>query len=567
MQRVLHSVFAAACFLSATISLRAQSPANPAIAQEDFALAVATAHARTSLVTAGSKPFFISAKVVSSLALRATGNGMYQNSWVDNQHWRRDIQFPGFEESEMRNDSGHSWFQRSSETVPLRVMELLSVVMIHVPNSAAAATVPVTETSAIGDHDEALTCYSAARPTPEDGFPRLLRFCFEKATGLLVTEDAPLNTHIVYSNYIAFQGKNVYTHVHVTASGLPVLDIQIQYAPLEPHALDASVPGPAMQRSATAASAPNPEEIGKGSMEYRFSPPLPPGTPDAVKNKSVQLQFQVDANHTVLDACLEEAPTQAMAEAALQAATKFTFIPATVDGKPIGARLYYPVWFRSGADNGSAPPDTADNHPATTTAAPQPPSSSSSVAGIYRSQEPSYVFRYPAGFEEIPKGQTEEELRASGHRYGLEPGVECRTILLRVQRHIPDTIIPEVLSINDLAPTCIFGAIDQKGLENSAANAARRYIDQWAQGSASRPVHYTANGKTFAIVTASGTTRGTVPQPIHLVIVVTSIHYHLVVWTIIGPKAHPLAQTLAASTLQIGEGEEGPLTPPLSNKP
>ncbi len=120
MQRVLRLCLVAALLLFVIFDLQAQS-SEGVKAQEDFAIAVAAAHARTSLFVAGSKPFAIHATVVSGLALRGIGQGTYENQWIDAQHWHRVIQFPDFQQTEMINDSGHSWIEQSDETIPLRI--------------------------------------------------------------------------------------------------------------------------------------------------------------------------------------------------------------------------------------------------------------------------------------------------------------------------------------------------------------------------------------------------------------------------------------------------------------
>lgn len=558
MQPILRLWFAVGAFLLATLSLQSQSDEGSSKAQEDFALAVATSHARTSLFVVGSKPFAIHAKVVSSLALHGTGQGTYENQWIDSQHWHRVIQFPDFQQTEMRNDAGHSWIAQSSDALPMRIAEMLRVVVIHVPSSTTASAIPVTETPMAGDQDLPITCYSTVAPTPTDGFPLRFRYCFEKASGLLVSQDMPLNTHIVYSNYIVFQGKHEFTHVRVTSGSLPVLDIDIQYSPLGQHALDSSVPDAAMHRSKNAESTPNPEELGKGSVEYRFSPPLPPGTPNGDKDKPVQVQFHVSADNTVLDACVEDAPTLAMGEAALQAVRKFTFTPLTVDGKPAGNRFYYSIWFRSGTDDPSSPRDVADEQPGSADAA-RPLDSQS--GGIYRSKEPSFAFRYPAGFEQIPRGELEEEQRSRGGLHpGLDPGVKCQTLLFRAQRLHPGERIPEVVTIDDLAPACIFGLLDQKASETVALNTAHSLAIQLGDGTVSNAKQYMMNGRRFAVVSASGVKRGTLAEKTNALVVVTNIRDYVVVWTIVGPGDN-LAQTLAACTLQIDEARESPLLP------
>jgi hypothetical protein len=557
MQRVTRLCLATGFLLLATFSLHAQSGEDRVKAQEDFSLAVATAHARTSLFVAGSLPFAIHASAVSNLALHGTGKGTYENQWVDAQHWHRVIRFADYQQFEMRYDTGHSWLNQSSDAMPLRVSELLRFVVIHLPSSTMAASLPVSETTTTGDQGQALTCYSGKLPPPADGFPRPFGLCFEKASGLLVTEDTPLNRHIVYSNYIVFQGKHEFTHVRVTGGNLALLDIDIQYVPLDSHALDGATPDSDMHRSKSAASTPNPEEVDKGTVEYRFNPPLPNGTPEEDKNKPVQVLFQVSAENTLVDAGVEDAPTQAMGEAALQAARKFTFTPLTVDGKPVGSRFYQSVWFQSGADNASSPGNVAKKQPE---GAARPAVLSS---GVYRNEQLSFAVHYPAGFEPIPRGELEQELHFGSrtHRYGLEAGTECDTLLFKAQRLRPGQSSPEILSLIDLAPTCIFGLLDHKALESIALNAARSFVDQTRNGNFSEPKQYTMNGRTFTVASASGGANGTIPKQIHVLVVVTTLHDHVLGWTIMGNDVNVLAQTLAACSLQIGNGVESTFFP------
>ena len=551
MQRVLRLCAAMGFLVLAAAGVRAQASEDLAKAQEDFAVATATAHARSSLFGAGTKPFAIHATVDSRLALRGTGRGTYDNRWVDAQHWQRVIQFPDFRQTEMRNDAGHSWVEQSSEGMPLRIAELLRVVVIHVPSSNTASRVPVSESSMTGDGGELLNCYSGAPPTPPDGFARRFRYCFDRSSGLLVSQDMPLNTHIVYSNYIAFQGKQEFTHVRVTSGGLPVLDMEIQYAALDPHALDGSAPDAFMHRSESAGTTPNPEELSKGTAEYRPNPLLPPGTPEADKDVPVVVQFHVSADNTVLDACVEDAPTEAMGEAALEAAKRFTFTPLTLNGRAIANRFYYSIWFRRGGD------EAAGTARGSADAARSGVASGSGAGGVYRSGEPGFVFRYPADLEQIPRGELEEE-RHSGngpHQYGLDPGAACNTLLFKAQRLRPEDRKVEVVSIYDLSPNCIFGVLDRGALATMAVNAGQSITSQWAEGDVSKPRFFTVSGRTFAVVSLSGTSHRTEAEELKGLVVETAIRGHVVAWTILGPGDH-LAQTLAACTLQTAEERE-----------
>ena len=538
--------------------LLAQPKGEAAGDQEDFALAVAKAHARTGLFVIGSKPFSIHAEVESRLAVRGLGQGPYDNRWVAPQHWQRQIRFADFQQAEMRNDEGHAWVQRSAEEVPLRVQELLRVVVIHVPSSTRASSVPVTKSSISGDHGEALSCYTVTSPSASEEFPQSARWCFDNSTGLLVSQDMPLNTHIVYSDYREFQGKEEFTHVRVTAGTLLVLDLQVQYASLDPHALDAAQPDPLMVRSASAESAPNPEEFRKGSVQYRFSPGLPAGTPDADKDLPVKLQFQLEPNDAVFDACVEEAPGEAMAEAALAGARRFTFTPFLVDGRAVSQRFYWSVWFHSGSDGRAGPEASAQAQPDDANASrPQAPSADRALV-TFRSEQPAFTFRYSGDFEQLPQAEIEADWRSqSAHSYGLVPGKQCNTLLFRAQRLGPDHHKAEVLSIYDLSPDCVFGVLDADAIGTVAVNTARSIRAQWIGGSVSKPRQYVVNGRrTFAVVSVRG--QALDGEAMNALLVTTAIHGHAVAWVLVGSDEN-LVQGLVDCTLQVGSENEGPL--------
>ncbi|HLI77897.1 MAG TPA: hypothetical protein VKV02_13205, partial [Acidobacteriaceae bacterium] len=447
-----------------------------------------------------------------------------------------------------------------SGPMPIRVAEMLRVVVIHVPSSTAASRLNVSESPEVDERGEPVVCYAAAAPATSDGFPRRARWCFSKATGLLASQDLPLDNHIVYSNYIEFQGKHEFTHVHVTSGSLAVLDIDIRYASLDPHTLDGSLPDTTMHRSATAGATPNPDELRKGTVEYRVNPPLPPGTSASDGKQPVQLQFYVSADNVVLDAVVEDAPTQAMAEAALQAAPKFTFTPQTIDGKPAANRFYYSVWFKPANSTSSA--NTADPQQASTESRDVNQAPASEPGGVYRSTHPPFTFRYPASFEAIPEAELEQDRRSRSGQPGNGPdrGEECNTLLFRAQRLRPGERSPEVVSMYHLHSFCVFGVLDGKALDSIAENAARSIKVQWAEGTLSRPKRYTVNGKTFAVVAADGLSNAAVPQGEHALVVITEIQGEVLGWSVVA--AHEdLAEVLAACTVQTGGTEPIPILP------
>jgi hypothetical protein len=149
-------------------------------------------------------------------------------------------------------------------------MQVLRFVVIHLPGKKSVSSYAVSESAAVSDQGAPVTCYSATAAPRPDGFDRHYRWCFDSSSGLLASEDYPLDLHITYGNYIPFQGKQEFTKVHVTESGIPVLDLDIQYAPLDPHALDGLAPTAAMKQIGSASPAPNSEEVEHGTVEYRY---------------------------------------------------------------------------------------------------------------------------------------------------------------------------------------------------------------------------------------------------------------------------------------------------------
>lgn len=550
--------------LLACACLSAQTGDNHGRVQEDFAIAVAKAHALTNPFVAGAAPFTIHATAVSDLALHGAGKGTYENQWVDAQHWQRIIRFPDFQETEMRNDSGRSWFERSAELSPIRIIQVLRFVVIHLPGSKSASGYAVSESAAVSDQGAPVTCYSATAAPRSDGFDRHYRWCFDPSSGLLASEDYPLDLHITYGNYIPFQDKQVFTKVRVTASGIPVLGLDIQYALLDPHALDGLAPTDAMKRSGRASSAPNPEEVEHGTVEYRYSPPLPAGTPEGAGNQSVVLQFYLGADNILRDASLERTPTQAMGEAALQAAKRFTFTPYTVNGVPVPNRFYQSIWFQDGSTSGSTSSDDASAGSASRESALRDARPARQAQqGIFRSDSPSFSFRYPGDFQLIPRGQLEADQHHTSDKpnaYGLDPHIACNTLLFRAQRLRPGERTPQVLSIIDLDPGCIFGMVDRNMLESVASNAINSVANHWHNVRPSKAGAFQLNGRVFAEASAAGVAHGSVDEALNIVVVATKISEHVVGWMIIGPD-NSQEETLAACLLQVGDGHESPLLP------
>lgn len=562
MQPTLRSCFLAAALLLLGFPVCAQSPVPNAQAQEDFAVAVAKAHSHTGLISGDAQPFALEATAVSRLALHGTGTGTYKIRWVDSHHWQRIVSFPDFQQTELRNDTGNHWVEQSSEIVPFRINQLLEFASVYLPNSTTAANYTVTESSATGENGEAVTCYAATHPPIAKEYPQNFRWCFDTATGLVASEDLPIALHISFGDYVAFQGKQEYTKVHVTAGKLPVLDIAIKYSPLDAHALDSLAPSPSMQRSSTTTLSQNPEELQRPTAEFRYSPPLPPGTPDELKNLPVIVRFFVGTDAAILDASVEDAPNEAMAAAALDASRKYTFTPYLVAGKPVRDKFFQSIWFQN-FSSGNLPvrSEELNRQGDTRGAATAMADNSDEPPKFYRNDELAFSFGYPHGFVMIPRGQLESDLRkARLPAVGLDPHSACNTILFKAQRLTQGTRIPEVITIVDLEPMCVFGALDHKALEMVAVNGAHSVVDQWIDHVYSKPREFRINDKTFVAVSASGIPHTTDLHSLNLLIVGTTLRGHVLMWQFDGPEDN-LAEIARMCSVQIDGQERHPLLP------
>ena len=125
--------------------------------------------------------------------------------------------------------------------------------------------------------------------------------------------------------------------------------------------------------------------------------------------------------------------------------------------------------------------------------------------GIFRSDSPAFTFRYPGDFQLIPRGQLEADQRHTRDKpnaYGLDPHIACNTLLFRAQRLRPGERTPQVLSVVDLEPGCIFGIVDRNMLESVASNAINSVANHWQKVQTSKARTIQIEGRGFAEASA-----------------------------------------------------------------
>jgi hypothetical protein len=304
-------------------------------AQEDFAIALAKAHAKTHLGTASNIPFHLEAKITSRLALLGVGEGTYRVDFLDSAHWRRQITFADYQQTQLRLDSGETWSRSSPINGLNRLGEFGEYIDIIQPNPSGFYNLVVKEfTIKTGEKTE--QCFSADPAKQRSEFPVHNQFCFDAESGLPTSEDFSMATHVVFADYVPFKGKQVPTHITATVSGLPLADIHASYSEVDPHVLDTVVVDQDMIRSSrNNEHRLNPEDITKGWDKYRPDPLLPPGTSSEDADKPVILLSLIDESGKLINSKVQSAPTEAMAEAALAIVQKWVFQPYLVDGKAV----------------------------------------------------------------------------------------------------------------------------------------------------------------------------------------------------------------------------------------
>jgi hypothetical protein len=133
-------------------------------------------------------------------------------------------------------------------------------------------------------------------------------------------------------------------------------------------------------------------------------------------------------------------------------------------------------------------------------------------------------------------------------------------LLFKAQRLQAGQRDPEVISIMDLDPSCIFVALDNNALMSTAVNAANSIVNRWTDQDVSKPWEYNVNGHLFVAVSAAGIPHTTALEPLNAMVIVTRAHSHVLGWTLVGPK-DDLARIAQACTLQFDGQTSSPLLP------
>ena len=306
----------------------------------------------------GAPPFEIKANIHSSLALRLVGEGTLDEQWAGRQHWRMDVNFSDFQMSEIHDDEGRPWISISTDFTPRRLSELIRYVFEQTPQGSNTAAFAVTQSYQKNEAGENSTCFVADRPTPPDGFPRHYGWCFDNSTGLLTSEDVPLNTHVAFSHYVLFNGKQCPTQIEASIGALSFLTVRIEYKTLDPQALKQLAPTPAMKREVSRPGAPNPEDIKSGKFYLRPTAEMPDGEPADHQKAGVILHGLFGIDGHPLDVEVERTPSLAMAEAALEASRKWRMSQTMVADKPVHSETLFLVQFTSSQ---SADPSASPN--------------------------------------------------------------------------------------------------------------------------------------------------------------------------------------------------------------
>jgi hypothetical protein len=170
-----------------------------------------------------------------------------------------------------------------------------------------------------------VTCFASSLLPLPDRSPRDYKWCFDNADGLLRSADVPLGIHVAFSKYVIFEGKYKYTHVTATAGKLRLLDANITYSPLAAGALAQLTPAAGMKRRDAPEDPAEKRVIAYQPLLQEAHAPLPKGEPLSEAGEAVSLRILNDADGIPIDAGVEEAPDEAMAQAALNVVHDYRF--------------------------------------------------------------------------------------------------------------------------------------------------------------------------------------------------------------------------------------------------
>ena len=301
--------------------------------QQEGAAMISRASAIVNLEGPGSPPFYLLLHFKVLTLASGPADGRYQLIWVNDNKWREELSFSGFEAIEVGGD-GKRRGQRNADFTPKPAFEI-STLMENLWHLPPAPGEKVSKISHRSEHHVKSACVDV-----EGGEYSERTLCFDDS-GSLASVDLVTPVGIYeYSAYASFGSKVFPRKMRVSIHGVPVIDADVQ----ELLAQD-SVPDPvfAPPRGATAySSCAHPVRSGP---VVKVPPVYPTMALRQGRQGTVAIYAVIGADGSVQKATVIGSAGKDFDDSALDAIKRWKYSPYMCGSTPVSAETEIDVNF------------------------------------------------------------------------------------------------------------------------------------------------------------------------------------------------------------------------------
>jgi TonB family protein len=293
------------------------------------------------------KPFHLRAKIApcdSGDSGGAAIEGSYEELWESPERWRIEIDAGNVQAIEAREDDQFYRQLRGADLMPVCVAEALGLLYDPVPAADEIYEADWTQDVAVVDGDPVVRVRRG--PLNPDGTLPLntYAFWFDPKTGSLrgyqsTAYGTPSMTE--YGNYIAWQGKEVPGRVDLLENGKQVLEATVEKIEDLGSVSDSTfdIPGVQPERMRDTDAYEGAVSVPVRVIRQAGAANSPPG------HGVVLLAVNVDRTGRVTGSTVLRSAGLLLDVAAQQAAMKWVFAPAILDGKPASTMVRIQIEF------------------------------------------------------------------------------------------------------------------------------------------------------------------------------------------------------------------------------
>jgi hypothetical protein len=256
-----------------------------------------------------------------------TGDGVYEETWLSPEKWRREITLGSYHAVEVRAD-GVRKFQATSDYEPSRVLMLLEALLNPIPRSLLQ---PELETGHTywKVQESSLDNRSYIRINSQDREQNGQTYSFGYALlpdGILLRQDSEAGVMTSWQNDSSFSGKIVPGHITVGVIGRDLLTAEVAVEPLPP--------GTTVTQLADTPAEPCMTLRPVHDYEVKMPRLLSSGFFFGGNADRFAFQSVIDRHGVEREVEVLAAPDGSVARAVLPHIQKEAFQPATLDGSP-----------------------------------------------------------------------------------------------------------------------------------------------------------------------------------------------------------------------------------------